>query len=66
MESNVIKYYILKEFIPSSETAWAIKLNDEDPAYIYSTLVEAEEALPTIQLSYPDRKLKIFPMSVSQ
>jgi hypothetical protein len=50
--------YILKQFLPDVEI-WVAKLNDSDPEYAYSTLEEAETALPSIQDLYPNNKCKV-------
>ena len=51
-------YYILKQFVPGAEI-WVAKLNADDPEYVYSTLEEAETALPDVQLLYPDNLCKV-------
>jgi hypothetical protein len=57
-------YYILKQFFPGAEI-WVAKLNAEDTEYIYSTLEEAETALPTVQELYPNNLCKVSnPVSV--
>jgi len=53
-----MKYYILKQFYPGAEI-WVLQLNDEDNIYEYTTLEEAETALPEVQLLYPDNVCKI-------
>jgi len=53
-----MQYYILKQFIPGAEV-WVAKLNDTDTVYSYTTLEEAEAALPTVQPLYPDHALRI-------
>jgi hypothetical protein len=53
-----MKYYILKQFYPGAEI-WVLKLNDEDTAYSYDTLEEAETALPEVQTLYPENICKI-------
>ena len=50
--------YILKQFVPNAEI-WVAKLNDSDPEYTYSTVEEAEEALPSIQALYPNNQCKV-------
>ena len=52
------QFYILKQFFPGAEI-WVAKLNDEDPEYTYSTIEEAEEALPTVQELYPNNLCKV-------
>jgi hypothetical protein len=57
-------YYILKQFFPGAEI-WVAKLNAEDTEYVYSTLEEAETALPTVQELYPNNLCKVSnPVSV--
>jgi len=53
-----MQYYILKQFVPNAEV-WVAKLNDVDAVYSYPSLEAAEGALPSIQLLYPDTKLRI-------
>jgi hypothetical protein len=52
------QFYILKQFYPGAEI-WVAKLNEEDTKYTYPTLGEAEEALPTVQVLYPDNLCKV-------
>jgi hypothetical protein len=52
------KYYILKQFYPDAEI-WVASLGPGDPVYVYDTLAEADEALPSVQLLYPDNKCKV-------
>ena len=57
-------YYILKQFFPGAEI-WVAKLNAEDTEYVYSTLEEAETALPSVQELYPNNLCKVSnPVSV--
>jgi len=57
-------YYILKQFFPGAEI-WVAKLNAEDTEYVYSTLEEAETALPAVQELYPNNLCKVSnPVSV--
>jgi hypothetical protein len=51
-------FYILKQFIPNAEI-WVAKLNDSDSEYSYSTLEEAEAALPEVQALYPNNQCKV-------
>ena len=37
---------------------WVAKLNADDTIYSYPSLEEAEEALPSVQLLYPDTELR--------
>lgn len=50
--------YILKQFIQNADI-WVAKLNDSDPEYTYSTMEEAEEALPSVQDLYPNNQCKV-------
>ncbi len=52
------QFYILKQFFPGAEI-WVAKLNADDTEYVYPTLGEAEEALPTVQALYPDNLCKV-------
>jgi hypothetical protein len=51
-------FYILKQFTLNSDI-WVVKLNADDPEYVYDTLEEAEDALPAVQANYPDNACKI-------
>ena len=51
-------FYILKQFLPNTDI-WVVKLNPDDPEYTYTTLEEAEEALPSVQDLYPNNKCKV-------
>lgn len=51
-------YYILKQFVPGADI-WVLKINDNDQVYSYTTLEEAETALPTVQELYPNNACKI-------
>lgn len=51
-------YYILKNFVAGADI-WVVQLNPEDPIYSYSTLEEAEAALPEVQALYPNNACKI-------
>lgn len=62
----ITKYFIYKEFLPGSPFAWVLKLDDNDPIYSYLTMSDAEEALTTVQLSYPGRELRIIEKNVSE
>ena len=44
--------------MPGAEI-WVVKLNAEDPEYVYTTLEEAETAFPSVQELYPNNLCKI-------
>ena len=52
------QFFILKQFYPGAEI-WVAKLNAEDTEYVYTTLGEAEEALPAVQELYPNNLCKV-------
>lgn len=53
-----MKYTILKEFYPGSNI-WVLKLNDNDPEYIYDTEDQAQEKCDELSQEDPSRRYKV-------
>lgn len=55
-------YVVLKQFIPGNDQIWVIKLDDNDPEYIYPTEQEAIDKAAELEAADPTgRKYKAAP-----
>ena len=52
------KYYILKQLEPGAPI-WAAKLNVTDTIYEYTTEIQANNALSSVQANYPNHLCKV-------
>jgi hypothetical protein len=54
----MIQYYVLKQFIAGADI-WVLKLNAEDPAYVYDTEAEAQAKCDELAIEDPSRGYKV-------